>query len=230
MGKILRKIFGPNKDEIWKQLSNEIGADFVEGGFWKGSSKVVAQVKNWTVTLDTYTVSTGKSSITFTRMRAPYVNRDGFRFNIYRKRLLSGLGKLLGMQDIEIGGPKFERLEPLFGVPSYLDEQLIESGLKEFDEAFIIKSNDETKARMLFKNWKLREMIEAQPQIFFQIKDDEGWFGKKFPEGVDELYFQVVGIITDIEHLKSIYELFAETLNTLCHIGSAYETDPNLDL
>ena len=49
--------FGPSKDEVWRQLCNEIGAEFVEGGFWKGS-KVQAHVGPWTVTLDTYTVHT----------------------------------------------------------------------------------------------------------------------------------------------------------------------------
>ena len=43
--------FGPSKDEVWRQLSQEIGAEFVEGGFWKGS-KVQAHVGPWTVTLD----------------------------------------------------------------------------------------------------------------------------------------------------------------------------------
>jgi hypothetical protein len=55
---MLRQIFGPSRDEVWRQLCNEIGADFVEGGFWKGN-KVQARVKEWFVTLDTYTVSTG---------------------------------------------------------------------------------------------------------------------------------------------------------------------------
>ena len=31
------------------------------------------------------------------------------------------------------------------------------------------------------------------------MKDSEGWFGPKFPENVDELHFQVVGVIKDIE-------------------------------
>jgi len=61
----LRQLFGPSKEEVWRQLCQEIGADFVEGGFWRGD-KVVAKVKEWTLTLDTYTVSTGKSSTTYT--------------------------------------------------------------------------------------------------------------------------------------------------------------------
>jgi len=30
---VLRQIFGPGKDEVWKQLSAELGAEFVEGRF-----------------------------------------------------------------------------------------------------------------------------------------------------------------------------------------------------
>ena len=66
-------------------------------------------------------------------------------------------------------------------------------GDPEFDEAFIIKGNDESKVRDLFANPKIRQMIQAQPKIRLEVKDSEGWFGPKFPENVDELHFQVVG-------------------------------------
>jgi hypothetical protein len=160
--------FGPNKDEVWRQLSEEIGTEVVQGGFWKGGSKVQAHVGPWTVSLDTYTVSSGHSHITFTRMLAPYVNPEGFRFTIYRKRFFSDLGKLLGMQDIDVGDPVF-------------------------DEAFIIKGNDDGKVSALFANPKIRQMIQDQPKIRLTVKDSEGWFGPKFPENVDELHFQVLG-------------------------------------
>jgi hypothetical protein len=95
-----RKLFGPSREEIWRQLSAEIGARYVEGGLWKGD-KVQATYGEWTLTLDTYAVSTGKATIVFTRMRAPYVNPEGFRFNIYRKSVFSELAKRFGMQDVE---------------------------------------------------------------------------------------------------------------------------------
>ena len=65
--------------------------------------KAQAVHDQWTVTLDTYVVSTGKTSAIYTRMRAPYVNPDGFRFKIYRKSIFTGIGKALGMQDVDIG-------------------------------------------------------------------------------------------------------------------------------
>jgi hypothetical protein len=47
---------------------------------------------------------------------------------------------------------------------------------------------------------------------------------------VDELYFQAVEVIKDMERLKSLFDLLAEILNQLCLIGSAYQDNPGFDL
>lgn len=199
---LLRQMFGASKEEIWSQLSQELGADYQEGGFFK-EGKVVLAHKQWEITLDTYTVHTGKSNITYTRMRAPYVNRDGFRFNIYRKNIFSGIGKLFGMKDIEVGDAFF-------------------------DDEFIIQGEPEHLVSRLLSNVAVRQLIQSQPDIHFQVKDDDGWFKSKFPEGVDELYFEVVGVIKDKQLLKNLFDLFAVVLDELCRYGSAYETNPEV--
>jgi len=197
-------MFGPSKKEIWRQLSVETSARFDDGGVWK-ADKVEATHGEWTVTLDTYAVSTGKVVMVFTRMRAPYVNTDGFRFSIHRRNLFSDIGEWLGMQDLKVG-------------------------YEDFDKDFVIKGSDEQKCRQLFANARLRALISSQKDIKFAVKDDEGWFGPTFPERVDELVFIVAGVIKDIERLKQFFELFSETLDELCRIGSAYESDPGLRL
>ena len=53
------------KDAAWRQFANEIGAEFIDGGFFR-SSKVQAHIKEWTVTLDTYSVSSGDSAESYT--------------------------------------------------------------------------------------------------------------------------------------------------------------------
>jgi hypothetical protein len=195
--------FGPSKDEVWRQLSQEIGAEFVDDGF-KNGSKVQAHVGPWIVTLDMGTSNQdGESPVT--RLRAPYINPDGFQFTIYRKGIFSALGKLLGTQDIEVGDP-------------------------DFDEAFIIKGNDESKVRDLFASPKIRQMIQAQPQIRLEVKDSEGWFGPTCHEDVDELHFEVVGVIKNVKRLKSLFDLFAAVLDQLCRIGSAYKQEPGVTL
>jgi hypothetical protein len=201
---ILRAMFGPSKEEIWRQLSAEIGARFVEGGFWHGD-RVQARFKDWTVTLDIYTVSTGHTHVKYTRIRAPFVNADGFRFLVYRAGAFSELGKRLGMQDVEVGR-------------------------EEFDRDFVIKGNDEARLHWFFANDKIRALLQAQPDVRFEVVDDEGWFGADFPEGVDELRFQVRGVIKDINLLKQLFELFAVTLDELCAMGSAYQNRPAVEL
>ena len=204
MTSVLRRMFGPSKKEIWRQLSEQMHATFVDGGTWK-SDRVEATHGQWTVTLDTYTVVAGKVVVVFTRMRAPYVNPDGFRFTIYRKSIFTGIGKLLGMQDVEVG-------------------------YEEFDRDFVIKGTDESKLRQLFASVRIRELIATQKDIKFSVSDDEGWFGARFPEGVDELTFIVAGVIKDTERLRRLFDLFAETLDELCRMGAAYESRPDVKL
>src|SRR6478672_8710443 len=141
-GPMMRKLFGPSKEEIWSLLAQQIGADFKQGEGWTGRARVDAQVGQWVVTLDTFTVSTGKSTVTFTRMRAPFVNRDGFRFTITRAGILSHLAEMLGFQDVRIGDAAF-------------------------DEAFVIKTSDEPRVRTFLADADLRAKLALQPTLTF---------------------------------------------------------------
>ncbi len=201
---VLPSMFRPSKKEAWRQLAEQVHGQFVEGGFFR-KDKVVATAEQWTVTLDTYNVSNGETSSTYTRVRAPFMTRDNFRFTIYRANLFTRLGELLGMRDIRIGDAAF-------------------------DEAFVIKANNEQKVRALLSNRSIRELMNAQPRIRVEVKDDEGWFGAQFPQGVDELYFSSPGVLKDLNRLRGIFDLFTAILQQLCHIGSAHENDPGVRL
>lgn len=197
-------IFGPSKNEIWQALSEEIRGTYEDGGFCKGS-RVEARHGNWLITLDTYTQSTGNSSVTYTRMRAPFMNPSGFRFKIYRQGFFSELGKALGMQDIELGD-------------------------SEFDGAYVIKGNDEDRVRQLFMNERIRLLINEQPRISMEIRSDEGMLGPKFGGDEAELYFLASGVIKDIDRLKLLFDLFGEVLDTLVRSGIAPDSTPNVRL
>ncbi|MGV3724510.1 MAG: HEAT repeat domain-containing protein, partial [Actinomycetota bacterium] len=200
----LRTLFGPSQEEIWGQLSREIGGSLTSGA-WSGM-KVQAQTGDWIVTLDTYTQSTGKSSVTYTRIRAPFLNRDGLQLAIYRAGLFTELGKLFGVQDLEVGDPFF-------------------------DETFVVQGNDEAKVRALFANARIRELLHAQPSIYLATKREESWlWGPKYPQGVDVLYFSVVGVIRDLAVLRTLFDLYSEVLNQLCHMDGGYHDDVNLHL
>ena len=196
----LLSIFRPEQEAIWRQLAHEIDGKFLPHGGKRGAHAVVAKEGEWTVILDTH--KKGKK-LTKTRIRAPYVNRDSFYFRIYRRQAGSNIRKMVGMQDVLVGE-------------------------KAFDDAFIIQGNDERKLTMLFSNPRIRQFISWQPEIWLFNNPDESWVVDTWREGISELSFQVPGIITDLSRLHDLYGLFAELLNQLCHIGSAYEDDPFL--
>lgn len=189
-----QKIFGVSRADAWSALAREIDARFEEGGWWK-RPRVVADVGHWQFTLDVYHTG-GENSSTYTRLRAPFHNPSGFRFHVYRASIFTGLGKLLGMQDVEIG----------------------EAG---FDEDFVVRSNDEATVRAMLASPEIRRLLTAQPRVMFQVKDDEGWFGPDFPPGVDELHFLALGVIKDVDRLKRLFELFSQTLYQLVEMKVA---------
>ncbi|OWY22583.1 DUF3137 domain-containing protein [Sphingobacteriales bacterium UPWRP_1] len=201
---LLRQLFGPSKKEIWRLLSERIGGEFIDGG-WFGKDQVVVCHKEWTIILDTYVVHTNNAHIRYTRMRAPYINKDGFRFTIFRRNFFSDIATFFGMEDIETG----------------TDE--------EFDYDFVIKGNDDYKLWKFFSNERIRTIIKQLEQVKITVhKATSDAIISPYPKNVDELEFKVRGVIKDIEQLQLLFDLFAEMLDHLCHIGAAYEDDPAL--
>ncbi len=200
------KMLGPSKDDVWRELSTQINAKIETDGF-HGFDKMMLDVGNWTITLDTKPVHTGKSTHYYTRMRAPFKANSGFWFNITNQNIFSILGlKLIGGRDIQIHDT-------------------------EFDKRFIIESNSEWKMRELLSSEKIRTLLLLQQDdIQLSLKNDDGWFGTQFPEGVDELFLLKVGIVTDVRVLRSYFDLFAETLKKMNQIGEASKDNPGVRL
>ncbi len=201
-GEITMGWFGPSKDEVWRELCRQIGGQLIDGGFWKGN-KVQVESRVWTVTLDTFAVSNGKTQTTYTRLRAPFLSVLDFRFSIYRESAFTALGKWFGMQDIEVGG-------------------------QEFDDDFVIKGNNESLVRDLFASPEIRRLIQAQPRVRLEVKDGQGWLGPRYPRDVDELQFLEAGIIKDVDRLRALFDLFAVVLDRLCEIGVVRRETPGV--
>ncbi len=199
----LLELFGGSSEDVWKIFAQELGGTYQPAEFLVSNKRVTVKFKQWTMTLDTFTRSSGKHSHVYTRFRAPFENKDGFRFKAYKKSLFSDIGKTFGMQDIEVGEPFF-------------------------DDNYIIQGNDESKVKRFFGHEKVREHIMAQPSILFMVKGDDGWFSDRYPEGVDELYFECRHVIRDLNSLRHLYMLFSEALHVLCHMDSGYEVDEYL--
>ena len=113
---------------------------------------------------------------------------------------------MLGMQDVDVGQP-------------------------DFDRDFVIQGTDEAKLRRLFANARIRQLIAAQPQVHFKLNEAPGLFTRDLfaevpPRDVNTLDFFLFGVIKDKERLRLMFDLFAETLDELCRMGSAYRDAP----
>lgn len=197
-------IFGPSQKDIWREFAEEIEGSFIEGGVFK-SNKIEAKFENWTITIDTYSQSSGSSSSTYTRLRAPFKEIIPIDFKIYKSGIFSGLGKAMGGQDVLTGDSRF-------------------------DEDFIVKGDDEDKIRELLSLDKIRNLIRLEDGIRIETKREKSPFSAKFPKDVNQLYFIGNGVIRDKERLANIYFLAALLLKQLSNIGLASEEDPEVEL
>jgi len=159
----------------------------------------------WKVILDTYSRRKGHNNFdgfndfddvdVYTRIRAPYENHDGFICEVYDSSFLSVIGKLFGMQDIEVG-----------------DEY--------FDDRFIIKANNDTNMMLLLKQDRIRELIKLHSNMHLKVNSDQRALGSYHPDGRNEVYFETNRIISDLDTLRSLNELFILLLNNLCKMDS----------
>ncbi|MCI4666938.1 MAG: DUF3137 domain-containing protein [Bacteroidia bacterium] len=196
-------LFRNSRREVWRQLAAELDGKFVQGNLTV-RDQIVVHHEKWTIVFDTFSKSRGNSRVPYTRIRAPYVYRDDFVFEVSRKDAIKSIGLLLGGEDIHVGDP-------------------------EFDRHFVVRGNDQWKVRSFFNNSMIRQFIAYQPEITLKIREDRDHiFAQKFPKGVNEVYFEASGKIRNLDRLLDLYELFAACLDQLHHIGTADPDRPEM--
>ena len=134
------------------------------------------------------------------RFRLRFTSPDGFGFRVYRKKWPQRLGQKLGFQDVAIG-------------------------TDAFDDAYIVKTNDEEKVRLVLEG--LEDVIRTVPQDErFEIRQRRFWGGGP-PEGVMELTMVDLWTVTSTEALEKRIEMFATTMDALHRHGSASTASPS---
>ncbi len=196
----LENLLWQDQNATWRQMADQIGGEFTPRHFWS-SVQVVKPLKGWRIVLDTFTRDTSNEDVTITctRIRVRYNNSDGFWFSLRPTSAFDAVMKNLGLPDIEVGDPNFDR-------------------------AFIIQSNDESKLRTVLADDRIRQWLEQQYNPRLEIKHYERLI-PGFPGGIDELEFRVPWLINNPDLLVTCYECFVEVLNQLGRIGSALETE-----
>lgn len=140
-------VSGRKRDDAWKEFASELGAEFMRGGLFR-TSKVLMHVREYSVTLDTYSVPSGDSSTTYTRMRSSLPFTRDLQFSLHRRNWIAKLDKVLGTKEIEIGDP-------------------------DFDHDFVIHGNNESEVKAVFSNPSVRQLLEAQRSLELSVKRSE---------------------------------------------------------
>jgi hypothetical protein len=203
----LSNIFESETKGNWQQLALEIGGEFVDGGFWN-KDKVVLKYRKTEIVLETHTISTGRSSSTYTRMKFPFNSTNGFTFSISSENFFTHLIKKIGFNDIQIGEC-------------------------EFDDKMYLKSNNEEKAKSFFTLTILKEEtfnIVNITESYLSIKRHDSLFFFTESEAPNPFYAVLtkLRVESDIEVLKSWFNLCKLTLDRLIEIGEAEGVSPDI--
>lgn len=194
----LKSSFLDHEDAIWAELWEGVGGVYLNREGWR-QDKLMVEHGHWIITLEFHTHGGYHTNANYTRFRVAFENPEDFHFKLVPQGLLDTVGKLLGLQDVELGDP-------------------------EFDKAFLIKSNDEARVREVLDDPVLRQFLREEPEAFVGLVSVHGDRAAQFPDGVEEVVMEIPGKVVDIERLKRLYMTFARTLSGLCEAGAAYET------
>ena len=178
-----------------------MGATYLKADFAR-KNEVRIRYKLWTITLDTYNSAWGREDDPYwTRMRAPYVSRDGFRFEIYPTGFMAAL--------------------VWTGIGTWLRLKKVNSGFPQMAEKLQVRANNEQKLRALLSNPRIRQLLDQDNTIHLLTKRQRSWFFALTSRSIYELYYDCPSVIVDLERLTFLYRIFAEMLDQLSEIGSS---------
>ena len=203
------------QSNVWSQIASQINATFTPNG-----PNLQHSHKKWTTTLDCSlkTVEGGRYPSPTTRIRTPFLSCDNFQFIVYPKH--------------------FQNLLNWPGPMPHLTLDIVSATDVGFDPNFIVKTNDVEKVKVLLSNPNIRNLLAQtrtwtfgqtipKPWVFGVIHVEFSSDQSLLPEGTNELYLELIEVVTDVEQVKTIFEVFDQMLDILHKSGSASAEDPN---
>ena len=195
-------ILGKTKNEAWGEFAESMGAEFIKASALK-NPKVSLTYRFWEILLDTYTVSTGNGSVTYTRARAVFVRDAEFDFKISKSGVFTRMAKALG-------------------------RAYAYTGDAEFDGVFAIRSSNEALVQKIFEKGGLKQMLFELKPVGFSVKKAKGRKETKQIENERELLYNVAGVIKDTERLTLIFGIMINLLDAFEENGIAKSEAPRI--
>jgi hypothetical protein len=190
----------PGQREVWRDTAGRLGGEYFEGGKRK-APRIRLVHGPWRLTLDSYTVSNGQSSVTYTRLQAPYVSTGEVVFRTYKANFFHRIGRTLGMQDIPIRN-------------------------RVFDEEFVVRGNHERRIQELFSGSKLPDLLRRYPALRLDVKAPTRKVRKKHGDRLFNVVVVTVGVVKDSELIGAMFAVGMSTLERLAAVLQASEEEP----
>jgi hypothetical protein len=128
----IKTFTGNNEAEIWAHIASDMGGSDIL--FYEAQINHGAYQTNLMIDIDLGGGIEGGFEMTV--FSAPLAGESDYKFAIHDKDFLDEIGKLFGMQDVELGYP-------------------------EFDEKVIVKTNNNARTQKLFSSQPLRTFLNG---------------------------------------------------------------------
>lgn len=186
----------------WKQFAHDMHGRY-ETGLHTLLGRVSYRFGPWRIVADTYkptqfAVRVQNNKMLFkeyTRFRAAYANSAGF---VCAVRSKTWVDKITGIFSSQIG-----------------------TGDADFDDKLVVKANDHKKAARLFKQARIRDLIQLHSNINLLVASSQKRFlGSMHPNARDEVCIEVEQVLTNLEGLMLLNELLVLVLDGLCKMDA----------
>jgi hypothetical protein len=165
------------RQAVWAKVAAERGGQHIIPKWHKrGKERIEAVVQGVSIVLDTYEVSDGNSTTSYTRCVASSIVGILPTFRIYREGTFSSFGKILGTQDVTLGG------DP------------------DFDKTFMVKTKDAAVTREL---WTESAKVRMRHQLPKAKVESNGQRIKLLEVGKYKESFKLNAALDLVSHLAS---------------------------
>ncbi len=188
-----------SREAAWRELCRSEGGVYTLAA--SGAPRVELHDGPWTITLDDHAYSEAGVHRHHTRMRAPFVVVDGLSFRLRHRTLWDSFRRIVATDPVATSDPSF-------------------------DARYSGVANDSARLAAFLADPKLRNALLLADVREYSIKHREEGFGALLPDGVDELYLEVDGIVRDHARLVSMRAALKRGLSRLVELGSAEARDP----
>lgn len=185
----------PGKLEAWQEVARRLDGE-VQLDRKEKPRRVTFPHDRWAIVLDSYTVSTGSSTATYTRVRALYEARSEFRLKVTRRN-------------------PFHALAPLFGVRG------VPMGYGRFDRQFFVRSGGPDLAKSLLRGSGVGQRLLAHPSVSLAVTRPGKRIRKLVGESVGEVQLQKGGVVKEVALLSEMVTLCRDVLDHLLRLGVA---------